>query len=869
VFVADDLGAWLVGLLAEGGRRRLTAAILGSDQERALRQAATAAVRLTAAEVRPDSDEQADHLAAVISEVFARPMPDAPLSGRATLLEAVQAGIDRQVAVLGDADLTGTAQSSADVLGVSPRVLAEKLTSHLLREIVGRGSGGGPLFPLASQLNDDVTHLQGQQMHGALRQLGGEIREALARLDGARVTAAAPTAPVQLPPAIMGFSGRDDDLAALAELLDPAGITGPVVVSAVAGLPGVGKTTLAVQAGHLALRRGWYRGGVLFINLRGYDEEPVGPAQALDALLRALGVPAEHIPPDTETRASMYRSALAQASEPVLVIADNASSEAQVRSLLPGTGPHRLIATSRHTLGGLEARLLDVTVLDDAASVGLLDAALRAARPSDERIKSDPESAVRLARICGGLPLALQIVAAALKSDPARSTADMAEDLTVEQERLARLRYDDGSGVAAPSVAVAFEMSYRRLDETSARTLRLLPIDPGPDLSTAAAAVLADLPAGRTRDVLAGLAKAHLIEPSPGQAARWRMHDLMRLYAQRLSDNHADEDHREAVRDRLLHYYLDIAHAADEHLRALPGMTVPKTFADRPGALAWLDANHPNLVAVVTVAADNGQDQVALHLPLTLAEYLSWRNRTDDWLATMTISVAAARRLGDRAGEARALTIFGLVLRHAQRFDEAISACHDAAAICQEIGDRHGEGRALNIAGLALVRAGRFEEAISACQHAAPIFRETGDRHGEGMALNNLGTTLQEIGRFDEAITAHQGAMAIYRETGDRHREGRALNFLGNDLRLAGRLEEAIAACQGAATVLRETGDRQDEARALTGLASALQDIGRFGEASAACQEAAAIFGEIGDRRREEIALDKLKRIGAAQNGLN
>ena len=355
----------------------------------------------------------------VVSEVFGEPAPGEPLAGQATVLEALQAGIAVQLAVLDDASLTGTGQSSAEVLGVPGTEVAEKLTAHLLREIITRGSRGGPLFPLASQLNDDVTHLQGQRIEAVLGQLAGEVREALARLDTTHAVSAAPTALAQLPAATAGFTGRDDELAVLAGLLDPAGPGGPVVVSAVAGLAGVGKTTLAVQAGHAALQRGWFGGGVLFIDLHGYDEAPVEPGQALDALLRALGVPAEHIPPGTEERAGLYRSVLAQISDPVLVIADNASSEAQVRPLLPGAGPHKVLVTSRHTLAGLGARLVDVTVLDEEAGVELLDAALRAARPDDDRITGNPDAASRLAGICGGLPLALQITAALLKADPA------------------------------------------------------------------------------------------------------------------------------------------------------------------------------------------------------------------------------------------------------------------------------------------------------------------------------------------------------------------------------------------------------------------------------------------------------------------
>jgi hypothetical protein len=192
-FVADDLAAWLVGQLAERGRKRLTTFVFGTEQERALRSAATAAVEQVGRELHPDNDEQAEHVALVISQVFREPVSAAPLAEHQTVLEALQAGIAGQLAVLDDASLTGQRQSSADLLGVSGTVLAEKLTGNLLREIVVRGSRGGPLEPLAAQLNHDVTHMQSQQLHvqsqqihDAVRQLSGEILEALARLDAAR-----------------------------------------------------------------------------------------------------------------------------------------------------------------------------------------------------------------------------------------------------------------------------------------------------------------------------------------------------------------------------------------------------------------------------------------------------------------------------------------------------------------------------------------------------------------------------------------------------------------------------------------------------------------------------------------------------------
>jgi hypothetical protein len=274
----------------------------------------------------------------------------------------------------------------------------------------------------------------------------------------------------------------------------------------------------------------------------GYDNNPVQPSQALDDLLRALGVPGEHIPEETGQRVALYRSALAEIHDPVLIVADNASAEVQVSPILPGPGPHRVIITSRHSLVGLGARLLEVTVLDQAAAVDLLDQVVRAARPGDDRISGDPAAADSLAEACGALPLALQITAALLAVDPVLTAAELAATLADEVRRLETLRYDDGSGGSAPSVAAAFELSYRQIDKDAARLFRLLPADPGPDVSTEAAAALAGWPANRARATLGRLARAHLVEAIGG---RWRMHDLVRLYA------HQRSGVRPAERNRL------------------------------------------------------------------------------------------------------------------------------------------------------------------------------------------------------------------------------------------------------------------------------------------------------------------------------
>ena len=672
------------------------------------------------------------------------------------------------------------------------------------------------------------------------------------------VTSQAPAAPValdQLPPLASGFTGREAELAQVAGLLDPAAGAGAVVVSAVAGLAGVGKTALAVQAAHAARSSGWFPGGVLFIDLHGYDQNPVQPGQALDALLRALGIPGEHIPETAEQRAGLYRSVLARIADPVLVVADNASAEAQVRPLIPGPGPHRVIITSRHTLAGLVARLLDVTVLDQAAALVLLDKVVRAARPDDDRIRGNSAAVGRLAKACGGLPLALQITAALLVADPALTVEELSRALDDEVLRLETLRYDDGSGVSAPSVAAAFELSYRQLDQDAARLFRLLPADPGPDVSTEAVAELTGWPAHQARAAIGRLVRAHLVEPA-GRPGRWRMHDLLRLYARQLSGTNPGE--RDQAAGRLLAYYFKRAGAADKHLRALAGQPKPAEFADRAEALAWLDTERPNLIAAVTMAAAIGRDRIAVRLPLILSEYLAWRRRFDDLLTVLAVSRDCARRQGNRANEAAALSNLGVALTGVRRFEEAIGACRDAAVICRKARDRRGEGMALNNLGNALREARRFEEAIAAHQDAAAIYRKARDRRGEGMAQNNLGSALREVRRFEEAISAHQEDLTICRETGDRHGEGMALNNLGVVLREVRRFEEAISAHQEDLTICRETGDRHGEGMALNNLGLALREVRRFKEAVSAHQDAAAVCRETDDRHSEGAALNNL-----------
>ncbi|MBW8482617.1 ATP-binding protein [Actinomadura parmotrematis] len=717
-----------------------------------------------------------------------------------------------------------------------------------------------------------------------------------------RLAAAAPRV-VSLPAAPPHLVGRQDRVGELLELLAPGPPPGSgparpaeagseVVVTAVQGPGGIGKTALALEAAHQAVEQGWFGGGALFVDMAGYDPAgPVSAGQAVGVLLRALGVADDHLAATPAEQVDQYRAELArrgQDGQRVLILADSAASADQVAALVPGGRQHRLLVTSRDTLADPAlpgARLIELDELAAPAAAQLITTALRLARGDDPRPAADPPAVDRLAELCGRLPLALGIVAAILIGDPGQPVGVLVDHLADERTRLDRVRLpgNDGSTGSAP-VRAAFALSHRRLTAPQQQMFALLGLNPGPHVSTEAAVALADRPADHVRPLLAALARAGLLTEAPAGSGTWRMHDLIKLYATELplqiggsdaehtttadGDDDGDDGGRDAepggtgpqkpaAVHRLLRHYLKLADAADDHLRALPGSPVPDRFTGRRDALAWLDAERPNLIAAVALCTTAHPDLTA---PLAgcLNRYLHWRRHFDDALTTGRHALTTTRELGDRHGEGQALGNLGIALREVRRFDEAITAHTDAAAICRELGDRHGEGQALNNLGNALREVRRFDGAITAHTDAAAIFRELGDRHGEGQALGNLGIALREVRRFDGAITAHTDAAAIFRELGDRHGEGQALNNLGIALKEVRRFDEAITAHTDAAAIFRELGDRHGEGQALNNLGNALREVRRFDGAITAHTDAAAIFRELGDRHGEGQALGNL-----------
>ncbi|MFJ2080907.1 tetratricopeptide repeat protein, partial [Streptomyces anulatus] len=554
-----------------------------------------------------------------------------------------------------------------------------------------------------------------------------------------------PTALDALPQPPVGFTGREEDLTYILDVLDPDRSDQGPAVAVLSGGGGVGKTTLAYAAGHAAQRSGWFT-GVLLVDLHGYDPQPAQAEEALEALLRSLGVPHEHLPPPGAGREALYRSQLNARQEKgqrLLVVADNASAIAQVQPLMP-PGHHGMLVTSRYRLTGL-GRMRTVNRLQPEDAVALLEAALKNNDPNDPRVGQDPEAAERLVSACGYLPLALQITAALLAQDPGQPLSERADALGGTESVLDGL--DDGDR----SLRTMFDQSLERLAPQEQDLFRLLALNPGPDISTPAAAVLADQPQPATERLLARLAASHLIERTPTVRGRWQMHDLLRAYAQEqaaavMDRGRAPRRRYDQARDRLIHHYIQHAEAANTHLDPT-GSPVSARFTDREQALEWFDAERENLMATAHTTP-----HAALDLSFALGSYLRWRRRLQDHLVVRALALDACTKLNDTRNRATVWNNLGGALQELRRFDDALHALETARDLYQETGNTNGEASAWNNLGNALKDLRRFDDALHAHQTARDLHQQTGDTHGEAGAWNNLGNTLNSLRRFDDAL---------------------------------------------------------------------------------------------------------------------
>ena len=647
-----------------------------------------------------------------------------------------------------------------------------------------------------------------------------------------------PATPRELPSDVRGFAGRDGEIALLDRALDTAGTA--VGLVAIAGTAGVGKTALTVHWGHRVAHR--FPDGQLYVNLRGYHTgTPMRPITALTQLLRSLGTSPEDVPAEVDEAAALLRSVLA--GRRILLVLDNARAEEQVRPLLPGTPGCFAVVTSRSGLPGLVAaegaHLLPLDLLPAAEARGLL-----ANRLGAERVEAARAAVDEIVTRCARLPLAIAIVAARAAIRP-----DFPLDGIAAELRGARGGLDPfAAGDAATDVRAVFSWSYQGLEDESARLFRLLGQHLGPDISVPAAASLAGAPARRVRDLLGGLARAHLIaEHVPG---RYAMHDLLRAYAAELAEAHDPPEERRTARRRLLDHYLHTGYAAARLLspyQEAPALStvdpavVPEEIADHEHAMAWFQAEHPVLLSAVERAAGDF-DAHCWQLAWALEMYFDYRGFWHDQTASWAAGLAAAVRLGEVGWQARAHRGLGLVHVRMRRYADADAELSRSLDQFTELADVSGQAHTMRALNWSYERQGRHREAQRYAFAALDLFTQTNDAYGQARALNSAGWNHAQLGEYREALACCERALAIHQELGDEYGEAATWDSLGYAHHELDDHRRAIECYDRALALIRRLGSRYNEAVVLGHLGEAYQSLGELPAAGEALRAALDIF---------------------------
>lgn len=577
-----------------------------------------------------------------------------------------------------------------------------------------------------------------------------------------------PVVPRQLPTPIRHFAGRAGELDRLSALAaEVADGSSAVAISVVGGMAGVGKTALALHFAHQVAGR--FPDGQLYVNLRGFDAagRPVLAAEAIGGFLAALGVHCGYLPAELDARAVLYRSLLA--GRRMLIVLDNACDAGQVRPLLPGSGGCLVIVTSRTQLTGLAAaegaQLLTLDVLGDDEAVGLL-----AARAGPERVAREPAAAAEIASLCGELPLALAIAGARAAARPAHPLAALATQLRDADGRLDAL----DAGEAAASTRAVLSWSCRHLTCDAARMLRLLGIHPGPDISAAAAASLAGARLPQARSALRELTAASLLaEYSPD---RYTLHDLLRCYAAEVACPADGDGDRRAAIGRILDHYLHTANGLlggswRQMELAAPQRGVTPEVVARSDDLAWFEAEHKILLRLTGEAAAGGFGPSAWQLPWIMTDFLDRRGYWQDWAAAQRTALAAATRLRDRAGQARARHSLGQACIQLCDYAGGREHLRRALALYAQLGDREGQAHVHTCCCLASARQHRYFEALASARQARDLLGPHGRADLRATALNNLGYCHALTGDYQQALVSCAQARDLYQELGARFGE--------------------------------------------------------------------------------------------------
>jgi len=667
--------------------------------------------------------------------------------------------------------------------------------------------------------------------------------------------------PAQLPATVPGFTGRVDALDSLDATVPADTVGTPAVVVVVAGMAGVGKTALAVHWGRRVAAR--FPDGQLHINLRGYAAgPPVRPIDVLAWFLRALGVDAERVPVELDEAVGLYRSVLA--GRRVLVLLDNARDAEQVRPLLPASPGCLALVTSRDRLTGLvalqNARRLTLEVLAPSESVALLTGVL-----GRERAAAEPDAVLALAEACGHLPLALCIAAANL-TERSHPDIDSYVDALCSDRALTELEV---SGDAEASVRAAFTLSLRHLGPDGQRIFQLLSIGPGPDVTPEAAAALAVRSPDRTRDLLDVLSAAHLVRQD--QPGRYALHDLLRRYARELADGAAAvDDEPTAALERLCDYYLRTIGAAAKLLypqtvRIPVDDGAADAFPDETAALAWLDAERPNLIATIQHVAEHGPAQMAWLLADALRGYF-WISRTmTEWLAASEAGLAAAKSRGDPYALAAMHLNFGMAHRSRGRYRSSLEHFDEALALARSACWREAQASILVSVGVSHAELGDPAVAVERFGDALALNRLMGRRAGEAVALGNMSMLRNDLGDLGRSNEDGLAALALYRETGNPGGEGIALTNLGINYVHLGQIDHALDHLTRGLAIHDRMGDAYGQIVAHGGLTQLHIAVGRYDAATEHGIVALTLARETGDRSNEAAVLVALATIHCAR----
>ncbi|MFE9624524.1 BTAD domain-containing putative transcriptional regulator [Streptomyces sp. NPDC006527] len=652
--------------------------------------------------------------------------------------------------------------------------------------------------------------------------------------------------PAQLPATVPDFTGRASFVQELSEVL-ASGAEGRVMaVSALAGIGGVGKTTLAVHVAHQA--RSAFPDGQLYVDLQGAGQRAAEPETVLGAFLRALGTADSAIPDSLVERAALYRSVLD--GRRVLVLLDNAKDAAQVRPLLPGAEGCAALVTSRVRMVDLAgAHLVDLDVMSPDEALALFTKIV-----GEERVSSEREAALDVVAACGFLPLAIRIAASRLAARRTWTVSVLAAKLADERRRLDELQAGD------LAVKATFELGYGALEPAQARAFRLLGLADGPDISLAAAAALLNLGTDETEDLLESLVDTSLLESAaPG---RYRFHDLVRLYARACAER--DEwppSERGAAMSRLLDFYLATAAAVyaserpgDRLVDALEPTEHPGLrFTEGSAALDWLYTEAAPLLACVRQSAGTDRLRRAVDLLWAAKDLTESGANSHQYETTARAMCEATRSAGDARAEGRARTVLTDVLLVSGRIQQAEEEARSAMELAGSVRDSTAVSWVANNRGLSCLHQHRYAEGQLFFDQAIAGFRAAGNKPGEASALSNLSRAQLGAGNITAAVDIAQHGLALYVEMGRTMRLANGHFAVGVALTKAGRHDEALRQFADALAIFGDHRQRLWEGATNFRIAEVHMAAERPAHAARHAEQALALGSIGGDRMRGNI----------------